>query len=165
MFCKKQIIYYTWHEFYVLNENATCYFVIGASRVNMNFKLRPKCHLYSNNRYLGIPPVQSFRYWGIIPYFSLWSSTHEDKKSVKSFGHQILWKNEMPWHWVLIIDLWDWNIGWVFSTCTLCICIQFYWSLSWSWSHGSWIFNYLCIQMLCVWTSFMVRCTWYNIMW
>ena len=42
--------------------------------------------------------------------------------------------------------------------------------LSWSWSYGSWIYNYLCIQCLSqlklwVWTSFMARCTRYNIMW
>jgi len=41
---------------------------------------------------------------------------------------------------------------------------------SWSWSYGSWIFNYLCNQCLSpltLWfrTPFMVRCTWYNIMW
>ena len=40
--------------------------------------------------------------------------------------------------------------------------------LSWSWSYGSWKSNYLCNQCLSslklwVWTPFMVRCTWYNI--
>ena len=43
------------------------------------------------------------------------------------------------------------------------------WS-SWSWSHGSWIYNYLCNQCpsplkLWVLTLFMARCTQYNIMW
>jgi len=41
---------------------------------------------------------------------------------------------------------------------------------SWSWLYGSWIYNYLCNQWLSplnlwVWNPFMVRCTWYNIMW
>ena len=41
---------------------------------------------------------------------------------------------------------------------------------SWSWSYGSWIYNYLCNQWLSpitmwVWTPFMTRCTGYNIMW
>ena len=41
---------------------------------------------------------------------------------------------------------------------------------SWSWSYGSWIYNYLCNQCLTpltLWvrTPFMVRCTRYNIMW
>jgi len=42
--------------------------------------------------------------------------------------------------------------------------------LSWSWSYGNWIYNYLCNQCLSLWklwvrTPFMVRCTRYNIMW
>ena len=42
--------------------------------------------------------------------------------------------------------------------------------LSWSWSYGSWIYNYLCNQCLSrlklwVWTPFVGRCTRYNIMW
>jgi len=41
--------------------------------------------------------------------------------------------------------------------------------LSWSWSYGSWIYNYLCNQFLSplklwVWTPLMARCTRYNIM-
>ena len=41
---------------------------------------------------------------------------------------------------------------------------------SWSWWHGSWIYNYLCNQCLSpltfwVRTPFMARCTWYNTMW
>jgi len=41
---------------------------------------------------------------------------------------------------------------------------------SWSWSYGSWIYNYLCNQCLsplklCFQMPFMERCTWYNIMW
>jgi hypothetical protein len=41
---------------------------------------------------------------------------------------------------------------------------------SWSWLYGSWIYNYLCNQCLSpqklwVWTPFMTRYTWYNIMW
>jgi len=43
------------------------------------------------------------------------------------------------------------------------------WLPSWSWSHGSWIYNYLCNQYLSplkwVWIPLIVRCTWYNIMW
>jgi len=40
----------------------------------------------------------------------------------------------------------------------------------WSVSYGSWIYNYLFNQCLSplklwVWTLFMKRCTWYNIMW
>jgi hypothetical protein len=39
---------------------------------------------------------------------------------------------------------------------------------SWSWSYGSWIYNYLCNQCLSplelwVWTAFIARCTRYNI--
>jgi hypothetical protein len=39
---------------------------------------------------------------------------------------------------------------------------------SWSWSYGSWIYNYLCNQclptlMLWVWITLMARCTRYNI--
>jgi hypothetical protein len=39
---------------------------------------------------------------------------------------------------------------------------------SWSWSFGSWIYNYLCNQWLSplelwVWTAFIARCTRYNI--
>jgi len=42
--------------------------------------------------------------------------------------------------------------------------------LLWSWSYGSWIYNYLCNQCLSplkLWvrTPFMVRCTRYSIMW
>jgi len=43
---------------------------------------------------------------------------------------------------------------------------------SWSWSYGSWIYNYryLCNQCLSslklwVWILLMARCTQYNIMW
>jgi len=41
---------------------------------------------------------------------------------------------------------------------------------SWSWSYGSWIYNYLCNQCLSplklwVWIPLMARCTRYNIMW
>jgi hypothetical protein len=41
---------------------------------------------------------------------------------------------------------------------------------SWSWSYGSWIYNYMCNQCLSpiqlwVWTLFMARCTRCNIMW
>ena len=41
---------------------------------------------------------------------------------------------------------------------------------SWSWSHSSWIYNYLCYQCLSqlqlrVRIPFMVRCTLYNIVW
>ena len=38
---------------------------------------------------------------------------------------------------------------------------------SWSWSYGSWIYNYLCNQCLKLWVRnpFMARCNWYNIMW
>ena len=40
----------------------------------------------------------------------------------------------------------------------------------WSWSYGSWIYNYLCNQCLSplkLWVRIMlmVRCTWYNILW
>jgi len=40
----------------------------------------------------------------------------------------------------------------------------------WSWSYGSWIYNYLCnhclsLLTLQVQTPFMSRCTQYNIMW
>ena len=39
-----------------------------------------------------------------------------------------------------------------------------------SWSYGSWIYNYQCNQCLSslklwIWIPFMVRCTWYNILW
>jgi hypothetical protein len=38
-----------------------------------------------------------------------------------------------------------------------------------SWLYSSWIYNYLCNQCISplkwVWTSFMARCTQYNIMW
>ena len=42
--------------------------------------------------------------------------------------------------------------------------------MSWLLSYGSWIYNYLCNQclsplVLWVWTPFMVRCIWYNILW
>ena len=44
---------------------------------------------------------------------------------------------------------------------------KFYQGLSWPWSYGSWIYNYLCNQCLTplelwVWTLFTVRCTRYN---
>ena len=47
---------------------------------------------------------------------------------------------------------------------------QYFQGSSWSWSCGSWIYNYLCNQCLSplklwVLTPFMVRCTRYNIMW
>jgi len=40
----------------------------------------------------------------------------------------------------------------------------------WSWSYGSWIYNYLCNRCLSplklwVWIPLMARCTRYNIMW
>jgi len=43
-------------------------------------------------------------------------------------------------------------------------------SWSWSWTYGSWIYNYMCNQCpspLKLWfrTQFMARCTWFNIMW
>ena len=39
--------------------------------------------------------------------------------------------------------------------------------LSWPWSYGSWIYNYLCNQCLsplklCVRNTFMARCTWFS---
>jgi hypothetical protein len=36
---------------------------------------------------------------------------------------------------------------------------------SWSWSYGSWIYNYLCLSPLRLWvqTPFMARCSLYNI--
>jgi len=42
--------------------------------------------------------------------------------------------------------------------------------LLWSWSYGSWIYNYLCNHCqspLTLWVRIplMARCTWYNIMW
>ena len=59
-----------------------------------------------------------------------------------------------------------------------CICFPNIWNCrnmttderSWSWSYGSWIYNYLCNQclsplMLWVWILQMVSCTRYNIMW
>ena len=44
------------------------------------------------------------------------------------------------------------------------------WGPSWSWSYGSWIFNYMCKQFLLLLTSWvrislMERCTRYNIIW
>ena len=41
---------------------------------------------------------------------------------------------------------------------------------SWSWSYGSWIYNYVCNQYLSrlklwAWTSFLTICTRYNIIW
>jgi len=47
--------------------------------------------------------------------------------------------------------------------------LRFRWP-TWSWSYGSWIYNYLCYQCLSpltlwVWILLMERCTWYNIMW
>jgi len=46
------------------------------------------------------------------------------------------------------------------------------WARSWSWSYGSWIYNYLCNQclsslMLSVWILLvhMPRCAQYNYMW
>jgi hypothetical protein len=52
-------------------------------------------------------------------------------------------------------------IGWIFL---LYICF----GPSWSWSHGSWIYNYLCNRCLSpiklwIWIPFMVGCTRYNI--
>ena len=49
-------------------------------------------------------------------------------------------------------------------------CIPFDQWPSWSWSYGSWIYNYLCNQCLSLpkfWVRIllMARCTWYNIMW
>ena len=49
----------------------------------------------------------------------------------------------------------------------ICRCRK---GLSWSWSYGSWIYNYLCDQCLpplklWVRTPFKARCTRYNIMW
>jgi hypothetical protein len=43
------------------------------------------------------------------------------------------------------------------------------WGLSWSWSHGSWIHNYLCNRCLSqlkllVWILLVVRCTYYKFM-
>jgi len=45
-----------------------------------------------------------------------------------------------------------------------------YWYWGPSWSYGSWSYNYLCNQclsLLKLWvrTLFIVRYTWYNIMW
>jgi len=58
-------------------------------------------------------------------------------------------------------------------TCTLrtkTMPIHIFEGPSWSWSYGSWIYNNMCNQCLSpiklgVLTPFMVRCTWYNIMW
>ena len=61
----------------------------------------------------------------------------------------------------------------MYSLCSMIICVQNhsikFEGLSWLWSYGSWIYNYLCNQ----WSSplmwdqipLMVRCTQYNIMW
>ena len=63
------------------------------------------------------------------------------------------------------------NINFIDFSCILCTYIT-YRGLSWSWSYGSWIYNYLCNQTQClspltlwVLTLFMGRCTRYNIMW
>ena len=53
----------------------------------------------------------------------------------------------------------------------VCMCsLETLWRPSWSWSYGSWIYNYLCNQclsplMLWVRTPFMAKSTRYNIMW
>ena len=53
----------------------------------------------------------------------------------------------------------------------ICLHISIWWlPWWWSWSYGSWVYIYLCNQCLSplklwVWIPFMMRCTWYNIMW
>ena len=56
------------------------------------------------------------------------------------------------------------------NKCTMFLCHSSAWGPTWSWSYGSWIYNYLCNQRLSplkLWvrTPHMARCTWYNIMW
>jgi hypothetical protein len=63
--------------------------------------------------------------------------------------------------------------GWIYEPYTVTIILgrgTFPLELepSWSWSYGSWIYNYLCNQCLSplelwVWTAFIARCTRYNI--
>ena len=61
------------------------------------------------------------------------------------------------------VDISNWVSEW------LLLVIKWIRGPSWSWSYGSWIYNYLCTQCLSplklqVRTSFMARFTWY-IMW
>jgi hypothetical protein len=65
-----------------------------------------------------------------------------------------------------IVYQWKWGLG-LSGLTPLSTIFQ---GPSWSWAYGSWIYNYLCNQ--CLWplklwvqTSFIVRCTQYNIMW
>jgi hypothetical protein len=62
--------------------------------------------------------------------------------------------------------------GWINSSPSFyCLSITWHHNLCrWSWSYGSWIYNYLCNQclsppMLWVQIPLMVRCSRYNIMW
>jgi predicted amidophosphoribosyltransferase len=62
------------------------------------------------------------------------------------------------------------NVLFLWYLCNVIDNLILYWGQTWSWSYGSRIYNYLCNQCLSpltlwVWTLFMMRCTWYNIMW
>jgi hypothetical protein len=61
-----------------------------------------------------------------------------------------------------------WNL--LLVTCRFITTLHYIRGLSWSWSYGSWIYNYMCNQCLSplqLWvrTPFMMRCTQCNIMW
>ena len=64
----------------------------------------------------------------------------------------------------------DWTVIYEWKDSLHYISLHLGWGPSWSWSYGSWIYNYLwnqCLSPLKLWvrTPFMARCTRYNIMW
>ena len=64
----------------------------------------------------------------------------------------------------------DWTVKYEWKDSLQYISLHLGWGPSWSWSYGSWIYNYLwnqCLSPLKLWvrTPFMARCTRYNIMW
>ena len=64
----------------------------------------------------------------------------------------------------------DWTVKYEWKDSLHYISLHLGWGPSWSWSYGSWIYNYLwnqCLSPLKLWvrTPFMARCTRYNIMW
>ena len=101
---------------------------------------------------------QSWRHLWLFFYFKSVVSSLEDS-----------WIYNLPMHSVLAVMVTSIS---VIPICCMLDSIQLnvIKGQSWSWSYGSWIYNYLCNQYLSplklwVQTPFMARCTRYSIIW
>jgi hypothetical protein len=69
------------------------------------------------------------------------------------------------WHWHILFQWNDWSTcicnfaGWVYILICLLLVVVINrgWGSSWSWSYGSWIYNYLWNQYLKLWVRIPLR--------